>query len=69
MHFLSALRTLAVSRSQMIETVQRGLQLPDGTAFTPHLPKAMSDAAGFNPLTQQLPGQSLQDLAGILSTL
>jgi len=69
MHFLSAPRTLAFSLSQTIETVQQNLQPPDGTVFTPHLPKAMSDAAGLNPLTQQLPGQSVQDLADILGTL
>jgi len=69
MHFLSAPRTLAFSRSQTIDAVQQSLQLPDGTAFTPPPPKTMTDAAGFDPLAQQLPGQSVQDLAGILSTL
>lgn len=70
MHFLFR-SVLTRSRSQTMDTVQqsRGLQLPDSTAFTPSQPKVMSEAAGFDPLAQQLPEKSVQDLAGILSTL
>jgi len=58
-------------RTKTMDTVQqsRGLQLPDSTTFTPPQPKAMSEAAGFDPLAQQLSEQSVQDLASILSTL
>ena len=53
-----------------MDTVQQTLQLPDSTAFTPPPPKTMSEAAArFDPLAQQLPEQSVQDLAGILNTL
>ena len=62
-------RTLAFSQSQTMDTVQQGLQLPDGTDLTPPSPKAMSKADGFDPLAQQLPEQSVQDLTGILSML
>lgn len=52
-----------------MDTVQQGLQLPDGTDLTPPSPKTMSKADGFDPLAQQLPEQSVQDLTGILSML